>query len=500
MADEVALPPLPSPSAGPDELREALRALILWAQARDPLGDGAGLDKFLTGTAALSAGLLTYSPGAGVSGGTAGGAYLPGPATSNPSDASPPTPITGLSVAAGVAHNLVQWSAPTYTQGGGNGRTIIYAANYSGAGPLPTFQNAVEVGTTPGRGTILVVDAEPGVQVHYWAKAETRHPTLQASPTGGLNGVTSTADLIEDQHIVNLSVAKLIAGAIGVSEYIESTGYVAGSAGWHIDGDGSAEFANVTIRGTIYATAGSIGGILIDSKSIRSTNFDGSFDSAGALVSAGTAGWGMSKAGSLVVDVAHTRDSKQMASTVGTYLHSGSTVSTKAAEQLFASHVGNNFALRAGCNGYLELYLDTASAVLAIVSYTIVARETTTLVERSGPTVFESHTLESGQPWTPTSAYRYFLPFTLEWLFAGKYWRSTPALPPGTAGSPASPTQENNFLGTGTWNIYVAVNIELYSPGTSTSASNLTNVRIALGGWAQSTPGSVAYDAASPLI
>jgi hypothetical protein len=254
MADEVSLPPLPSPSAGPDELRDALRALILWAQARDPLGDGSGLDKFLTGTAALSAGLLTYSPGAGVSSGSAAGAYLPGPATSTPSDASPPTPIAGLTVAAGVAHNLVQWGAPTYTQGGGNGRTIIYAANYSGAGPLPTFENAVEVGTAPGRGTILVVDSEPGVQVHYWAKAETRHPTLQASPTGGLNGVTSTADLIEDQHIVSLSVAKLIAGSIGVSEFIESTGYVPNTSGWHIDGDGTAEFADVLIRGVLQAS------------------------------------------------------------------------------------------------------------------------------------------------------------------------------------------------------------------------------------------------------
>ena len=54
MSDDVSLPPLPSPSAGPEELRDALRALILWAQAREPLAEGPGLNKFLTGPAAAA--------------------------------------------------------------------------------------------------------------------------------------------------------------------------------------------------------------------------------------------------------------------------------------------------------------------------------------------------------------------------------------------------------------------------------------------------------------
>lgn len=44
---------------------------------------------------------------------------------------------------------------------------------------------------------------------------------------------------------------RIKAGEIKVGEYIQSSNYVSGSAGWHIDGDGNAEFNNVTVRGTI---------------------------------------------------------------------------------------------------------------------------------------------------------------------------------------------------------------------------------------------------------
>jgi hypothetical protein len=39
-----------------------------------------------------------------------------------------------------------------------------------------------------------------------------------------------------------------------VGQYIQSTGYVAGSAGWRINGTGAAEFSGVVVRGTVYAT------------------------------------------------------------------------------------------------------------------------------------------------------------------------------------------------------------------------------------------------------
>lgn len=267
MSDVTALPARLQAGASLDDIVRTIQALQDYAQLRDPDADGGKVDKFVTINTAVQAGLLAYAAG-GFASGASGGYVVPGILTSNPADATPPTPISGLAVASSTSHYLITVDAPTYLQGGGNGRTIIYGANYSGAGPLPTFANASERGTIPGRGVFLVLAAEPGVQTHFWAKAETRHPTLQASPTGGTNGITSTADLIENQHVLSLSAAKLTAGSIDVSEYIQSTGFVSGSAGWRIKGDGTAEFSGVIVRGTLYATAGTIGGITISSGSL----------------------------------------------------------------------------------------------------------------------------------------------------------------------------------------------------------------------------------------
>jgi hypothetical protein len=65
---------------------------------------------------------------------------------------------------------------------------------------------------------------------------------------------------VDDGKVANLSAAKLTAGSIAVGQYIQGTGYVAGSAGWRINGDGTAEFSSVVVRGTVYATAGSFTG------------------------------------------------------------------------------------------------------------------------------------------------------------------------------------------------------------------------------------------------
>lgn len=251
MTDEVRLPARLNADASLPDLIRAFQELQDWVETREPEAFGGTLNKFLTVGNGITAGIITYS---------AGGVILPAPTSDVPVvvvptlDASPPTDVTGLAVAAGVAHFMVTIDAPTYTAGGGNGRTVIYSANYSGSGPLPVFADAVEIGAIPVRGTILVVTREPGVEARFWAKAETLYPTLQATPTGGLNGVAATADLIEDQHVVSLTAAKLTAGSIGVSEYIQSTGFVSGSAGWRIDGNGNAEFSGVVVRGTLYAT------------------------------------------------------------------------------------------------------------------------------------------------------------------------------------------------------------------------------------------------------
>ena len=284
MTDQVTTPARLSHDAGPAEMREYLLRLDTWLQAREPVADGSALTKFITGEAMVNSGLLSFRTGA--SGVPTTDELVPGEASTSPADESQPTPASGLTVTPGVGFFFVEIDAPIYRQGGGNGRTVIYAANYSGAGPLPTFQNAVEVGMFSATGVIEVIDSEPGVQTHFWVKAETRHPTLQANPTGGTNGVYAASGLIDggthiedatitNAKIVNLSASKLIAGIIGVSEYIQSTGFVAGVSGWEIQGDGDAEFNNITVRGTIYASAGLIGGASIGSSYVQSTTYNG---------------------------------------------------------------------------------------------------------------------------------------------------------------------------------------------------------------------------------
>ena len=65
---------------------------------------------------------------------------------------------------------------------------------------------------------------------------------------------------IDDAKIANLSASKITAGSIAVGDYIQSTGYIAGSAGWRINGDGNAELSNAVVRGTVYATNGEFTG------------------------------------------------------------------------------------------------------------------------------------------------------------------------------------------------------------------------------------------------
>lgn len=74
---------------------------------------------------------------------------------------------------------------------------------------------------------------------------------------------------IDDLKVASVSASKLTAGSIAVGQHIQSTGYVASSVGWRINGDGTAEFSGVVVRGTVIATAGSIGGITIASNAVR---------------------------------------------------------------------------------------------------------------------------------------------------------------------------------------------------------------------------------------
>jgi len=66
---------------------------------------------------------------------------------------------------------------------------------------------------------------------------------------------------VYDAAINSLTVSKLTAGNLSVtgtltgSGIVKSSNYLAGSAGWQIEADGSAEFNNVKVRGSIYTSS-----------------------------------------------------------------------------------------------------------------------------------------------------------------------------------------------------------------------------------------------------
>ena len=63
------------------------------------------------------------------------------------------------------------------------------------------------------------------------------------------------ADLaVDNAKISNLSVGKLSAGSISTGEYIQSTGFLSGTQGWRINGNGAAEFGSASIRGQLTAS------------------------------------------------------------------------------------------------------------------------------------------------------------------------------------------------------------------------------------------------------
>jgi hypothetical protein len=73
-----------------------------------------------------------------------------------------------------------------------------------------------------------------------------------------------------------ISASQLTAGNGVIGGSLKSSNYVAGSSGWTLRPDGVAEFSGVIVRGTVYATSGTIGSVVIAQDHIRSSNFNSS--------------------------------------------------------------------------------------------------------------------------------------------------------------------------------------------------------------------------------
>lgn len=89
-------------------------------------------------------------------------------------------------------------------------------------------------------------------------------------------GIRLRANTITANEIAanTITADELAANIVLVKNIIRSNNYATGSTGWSISGSGDAEFSNVTVRGTVVADAGSIGGIIISDSAIYSSNYD----------------------------------------------------------------------------------------------------------------------------------------------------------------------------------------------------------------------------------
>jgi hypothetical protein len=282
-------------------------------------------DRFLTVGDLDDAGIIKTSASY-LNGGNVPPVGGPGPnvGTSPPDLTPPPTP-TGLLLSGAISHVFVECDAQLYTVGHGHGETILYGVPVNPGDPLPTFANALELARFPG--IAYAYPSNPALTWRMWIKWRSRDGAVSVDPAGGINGTeiktgqnvqklveamtgpgnpfkivtapitlpdgsvvpegTYTSDAyihngqivnakianlaVDNAKIASLAVDKLTAGSLNVGAFIQSTNYVAGVQGFRINGAGFAEFSGATVRGTIFASAGTFSGDI----SAASGNFRG---------------------------------------------------------------------------------------------------------------------------------------------------------------------------------------------------------------------------------
>jgi hypothetical protein len=280
---------------------------------------GNKLDRGLTLRDLLDAGLIELKPGFDWNDIGSGNMPIgPGPnagGQETPDLTPPPTP-TGVVVTGAISNFFVETDNPTFLVGHGYGRTNLYGVTYDGTGPEPTFSDAIKLASWSGE--VFAQPSNPATIWRVWVKWETRDGVESVSPAGGTNGfsVTTGQDVtklveamtgpgkpfmivtepttlpdgtvvppgtytsdayihngqitnakianlaVDNAKVANMSVSKLTAGSLAVGQYVRSTGYVPGSAGFNMDGNGNVEFSNAVVRGAIFASSGTFAGSL----------------------------------------------------------------------------------------------------------------------------------------------------------------------------------------------------------------------------------------------
>lgn len=111
-------------------------------------------------------------------------------------------------------------------------------ASPSGPGIVPVIPFIVTTTTT----TINGVTVNPGVYING--------AFIQG---GSIQGSNIAGGTIENSKLINVSANKITGAALEATSYIESAAYIAGSQGWKIHANGTAEFGAASIRGQVTA-------------------------------------------------------------------------------------------------------------------------------------------------------------------------------------------------------------------------------------------------------
>ncbi len=121
-------------------------------------------------------------------------------------------------------------------------------ASPSGPGITPVIPFIVTTTTT----TINGVTVNPGVYING--------AFIQG---GSIQGANIAGGTIENSKLINVSANKITGAALEATSFIESAAYIAGSQGWKIHANGTAEFAAASIRGQLIASQINANGLSI---------------------------------------------------------------------------------------------------------------------------------------------------------------------------------------------------------------------------------------------
>lgn len=313
----------------------------------------------------------------------------------------------------------------------------------------------------------------------------------------------------DDITVADLSATQLTLGDGSVGGNLKSTTFVAGSGstpglGWRLTPGGDLHANSGTFYGTIYATAGVFGGQVKvgTSPAISGTTMTGS----GAVINAdGSFAFGDADAnitsptggpvrinGPLVLATNITAE----ADSYDTY----SSTATDTVDEVHAFSIidSTGGVVQAGANGYVDVYLNTASdRILSMYVRIEATNGVDTIVSPACVTTFNAG---QGFPWSFAGThYRTSLPFSLTWAFTGSYYQSVKAFAPGVSGTLPSPTLVDNFLDADSWTMNVHVVVTTYTTAGAAS-SVIEYVRTSVGGWSTEVMGAARHDPASPIL